>query len=173
MTEIADAKAESQDDVARATEYLQTVFEQMGLDLDVSIAADGRYLRISLDGNDVDELVTGHGAAAQSDILEALQLLIARTIYQGNSGRTVVIDAGGFREERCELLSGAADRLAEFSARHEAVRVFGMNAFDRRAVHIQLKGKDGVSTDSEGQGVLRTLLVSTTQAGDSDDSDED
>ena len=66
---------------------------------------------------------------------------------------------------RAELLEPMADRLAQFAlASKKPVRVYGMNAFDRRTVHVQLKEHADVETDSEGHGFSRTLVIKANKA---------
>ena len=131
----------------------------MDMAIEPEARIDGRFLRIDLTGDDALDLVSGKGATAGSDLFEALQLLLARTLYSGDRGKTIVVDAAGFRAERCTLLEPVADRVASLTENTECVRIFGMNAFDRRGIHVRLADRDDIATDSEGSGVLRTLLV--------------
>ena len=165
MTEVASENTEpKEDDAARAVEYLQVLFEKMEMAIDLDARIDGRFLRVDLTGDDAKELVTGRGATAGSDLFEALQLLLARTLYAGDRGKTIIVDAAGFRAERCALLEPVADRVAKATENVECVRIFGMNAFDRRGVHVRLADSKEIATDSEGNGVLRTLLVSKKES---------
>lgn len=157
--EVSENTEEQGDDAARAVGYLKVLFEKMDMAIQPEAKIDGRFLRIDLNGDDAMALVTGKGASAGSDLFEALQLLVARSLYSGDRGRTIVVDAAGFRAERCTLLEPVADRVASLTENTECVRIHGMNAFDRRGIHVRLADRDDIATDSEGNGVQRTLLV--------------
>jgi spoIIIJ-associated protein len=168
-TESAES---ADDDMTRAAAYLDGLFERLSMDPDVDIQVDGRFLRINVSGEGAEELIPGKGATARTDLLDAIQLLLARSIYGGDGGRTVVVDADGYRDRRLESLVAPADRLAELATtRGRAVAVFGMNSFDRRAVHLRLAERSDVETDSSGHGVLRQLTISpTSRSGGEEDS---
>ena len=147
-------------DIERAKGFLGELFRHLELDVTVDVQADGRLLRVQLQGDDAALLLPGKGATARADVLEAIQLVLSRTLYAGEQGRGVVLDAAGFRDERLKLLEPAADRLSRY-ARDTGltVRVMGMSAFDRRAIHVRLAETPGVRTDSEGEGFSRTLVI--------------
>jgi predicted RNA-binding protein Jag len=150
-------------DVDKAITFLRGVFARIPLEVEVNGTADHRVLRVSVTGKDAETLITGRGAGARSDLLDALGLLVSRHVYSGEPAKTAVIDANGFRDARLEQLSDAADRLAEAAKRTGTLRVYGMNSFDRRAVHLRLAETSQLTTDSEGDGSLRALVVSVAQ----------
>ena len=144
----------------RTKQFLQELFERMSMTVHVDVHAEGRFLRVNVSGSDAKSLVVGTGAAAKSNVLEAIQLLLGRYLFTGEGGKTVVVDSQGFRDVRCTFLEGAADRLANTSlstGKHAVV--YGMNSFDRRAIHLRLANRDDLRTDSEGDGATRTLLI--------------
>ncbi|MBN1946346.1 MAG: hypothetical protein JW797_11770 [Bradymonadales bacterium] len=146
--------------VEHAVGFLQTLFEKMGLAVSVEVSVEGRMIRVNVSGEEAHELVGGSGAAARSNVLEAIQLLLGRNLFVGEGGRTIVVDSDGIRELRCQLLEAAADRLAETAiTTGKTMAIYGMNSFDRRAVHLRLANREEVQTDSEGEGAVRTLVV--------------
>ncbi len=150
----------SRDDVAAAQAFLGELFQKMGIEAQAAVTEEGRTLRIDVTGDDADALVSGSGATARSEALEALQLVLTRTLYGGSSGNSVVVDANGFREARTALLAGAADRIAKaVTDNQKAYRIMAINGFDRRAVHTRLADSEAVHTESDGYGVLRALVV--------------
>ena len=140
--------------------FLAELAEKLHLDVSFELEADDRFLRINVTGPDADDLLVGKGAAIRSDVIEALQLLTSRSIGAGESSQIVVIDANRYRESRLELLETTGNRLGDFvDSKKQRVTVYGMNSFDRRAIHLQLAQRDGIVTDSEGYGTLRCLVV--------------
>lgn len=149
-----------EEDAAEAVSYLEGLFQRMDMDVDVTVEIDNRVLRVSVGGQDANALIAGQGAAAQSSALEALQTIVTRTLFGGDRGRTVVIDADGYRARRIEALEPVADAVAEFALSQDiGVRIFGMNGFDRRGVHVRLQDRKKVATESDGYGTMRTLTV--------------
>jgi len=150
------------DEVQAAVTFLENTLERMGLRAEVDARIEKKFLRVRIQGEDAETLIVGQGSAAKSDVLDALQLLASRAIYPGEGGRTVVIDANDFRDSRLELLAPAADRLADLAlVSKQTVRVYGMNSFDRRAIHLRLAERTDVVTSSDGDGVYRTINVAS------------
>ncbi len=162
--EVTEKKAAREtDDAKRATAYLTALFEKMNLAIETHATLDGKFLRLNLTGDDSLELIQGKGATARSDVMEALQLIVSRTLYSSDRGRTVIIDAGGFRKDRLESLRGVADRIAKVAGVVESVEIYGMNSFDRRGIHVRLQESREAKTDSAGYGALRHLIVTKPQ----------
>lgn len=161
--EVTDTNSAKGTDAERATAYLNALFEKMGLAIETHGTVDGKFLRLSLTGDDSLALIEGKGATARSDVMEALQLIVSRTLYSSDRGRTVIIDAGGFRNDRLESLRAVADRIAKVASVVESVEIFGMNSFDRRGIHVRLQESGDANTDSVGYGALRHLVVTKPQ----------
>jgi len=140
--------------------FLAELAGKLHLNVSFELEVDERFLRINVTGPDADDLLVGKGAAVRSDVIEALQLLTSRSIGAGESNQIVVIDANRYRESRLELLERTANRIGDFvQSNQQRMTVYGMNSFDRRAIHLQLAQRGGIVTDSEGYGTLRCLVV--------------
>ena len=164
MTE-EDANGTATDEVQAAVTFLETALEKMGLEASVDARLEKKFLRVRIHGKDAESLVIGRGSAAKSDVLDAFQLLLSRSIYQGEGGRTVVIDANDYRDSRLDVLAPAADRLGDLAiATSKTVNVYGMNSFDRRAIHLRLADRTDVNTTSEGEGVFRAISVTARKS---------
>jgi spoIIIJ-associated protein len=147
------------DDIARTTEFLTGLFERMSLAVTFELKEDGKYLRVVVSGDDATQLVKGHGATTQGQVLEAVQLVASRFAGHFESGRAIAIELEGAGDRR-ELLDPVAERLATYAAvASKPVRVFAMSSSDRRAVHTALADRDDVKTDSEGHGYSRHLVI--------------
>ena len=148
-----------------ALTFLENALDRMGLNVTVDARIEKKFLRIRIRGDDAAQLVVGRGSAAKSDVLDSLQLLASRSIYPGEGGRTIVIDANDYRDARLDQLAPAADRLSELALEtKQTVRVFGMNSFDRRAIHLRLADRSDVVTASEGDGVFRAISITSRDA---------
>jgi spoIIIJ-associated protein len=72
----------------------------------------------------------------------------------------VVVDAEGYRGRREDSLVDLAQRMAEkVVASGRPAPVEPMSAHDRRIVHMALVDHEGVTTESEGEGVFRRVVI--------------
>lgn len=72
----------------------------------------------------------------------------------------VIVDAEGYRGRREDSLTDLAKRLAEKAVRSgRPVPVEPMNAHDRRVVHMALADHPDVTTESEGEGMARRVVI--------------
>ena len=110
-----------------------------------------------IEGDDLDAII-GRGG----EVLDAVQLLAAQAVRRqpGGQRRGVLVDAGGYRARRAELLARlahkAADEAVEFG---EEIELEPMSALDRRTVHMAIADRADVETRSEGEEPRRRIVV--------------
>ncbi len=145
----------------RASRALTTVTELlrlMSLKLDVTLVGDDEAeLHIDMFGADEARIIGRKG-----EVLLALQFVLNRMLSrdEDESEQVAVLDAGGYRERRRVALEQLARKLAERAVQEsKAVRLSPMSAHDRRVFHMALKTVEGITTRSEGDGLLRNLLI--------------
>src|SRR5690606_2425039 len=98
----------------------------------------------------------------RGQVVDALQHLVGKVLVKvrGDKGRIVVVDSGGYRQRHIERLEDLARRTAEkCRSTGKPVDLSPMPAHDRRIVHMALAAIEGVSTESEGEGDLRHIVV--------------
>ncbi len=153
MSEEVGAIAETRE---RAAKMLREILEHMGVDAEVSAFDDGD--RVILDAHGAESgLVIGKKGAT----LDALQYLVNRMVSKRpHDGPLVVVDAEGYRGRREDALVDLAQRLAEkVVATARPLPVEAMSAHDRRIVHMALADHEGVTTESEGEGMYRRVAI--------------
>ena len=151
--ENATVGAEKREEAAKT---LREILDRMGIEAEVSAFDDGE--RIILDAHGAESgLIIGKKGAT----LDALQYVINRIISKRpNDGPGVVVDAEGYRGRREDSLTDLARRLAEKAVRSgRPVPVEPMNAHDRRIVHMALADHPEVTTESEGEGMARRVVI--------------
>jgi spoIIIJ-associated protein len=139
-----------------AREALQELLALGGLDLEVAIYQGAERLEIELTGPDADLVVAQNG-----ELLLGLEHLLSRAL-RAELGESVAcrLDAGGFRREHEARLEGMARAAAEEVRRSgEPKRLPRMNPADRRLIHVTLAEEPGVTTASDGEGYLKTVVV--------------
>lgn len=139
-------------------EVVEAAVEGLGLAASVSVSdGDEGGLVARIEGDDLDAVIGREG-----EVLDAVQSLAAQAVRRlpGGQRRGVLVDAGGYRERRAELLARLARRAADEALEHgEEIELDPMNALDRRTVHMALAGRTDVETRSEGEDPDRRIIV--------------
>jgi len=96
-----------------------------------------------------------------------LQYVINRIVSKKpHDGPGIVVDAEGYRGRREDSLADLATRLAEKAMKTgRPVPVEPMNPHDRRIIHVTLAEHIGVTTESEGEGMFRRVVIYPKRAG--------
>lgn len=139
-----------------AARTLREILDRMGIDAEVSAFDDGE--RIILDAHGAESgLIIGKKGAT----LDALQYVVNRIISKKpNDGPVVVVDAEGYRGRREDSLADLARRLADKAVKSgRPVPVEPMSPHDRRIVHVTLADHPGVTTESDGEGLFRRVVI--------------
>jgi spoIIIJ-associated protein len=144
-------------------EFLRGVLRAGRFHLDFRIqtgAGDDPDLLVTLDGEDVDLLLQRGG-----ETLSALEYLAAKVLRLSSEEQAkLVFDCRDFRALRSEELrliaETAADRV-EGTGRPMALSP--MEARERRIIHLVLKDRPGVRTESEGFGPARKVVIHPRQ----------
>lgn len=129
-------------------------FAGLAVEPEVRVAED--RLEILLTGLD-EEKVVARGIA----LLEELEHLLPRAIH-GLSGRMVRcrVDCGGLREAHDRELRELAEREAERAlASGEPVLLEPLSSAERRVVHLALRDRTDVSTESLGSGARKRIRI--------------
>ncbi|MBN2085299.1 MAG: Jag N-terminal domain-containing protein [Anaerolineales bacterium] len=115
-----------------------------------------RHALIEIHGQDLGIMVSRRGEG-----LAAMQYL-ARMMVGRKLGRPlpVILDVEGFRRRREQQLRRMARRAAEQAVeRGRTITLEPMPSNERRIVHIELRGHEGVTTESVGVGRQRKVTV--------------
>lgn len=147
---------------AAAGEAARRLLKLAGLALEVQVAVVDDRLEVTLTGADEGE-TTARGTA----FLEDLEHLLPRAIH-GLCGRMVRcrVDCGGQRAahdaELCELALREAEQVA---ATGQAALLEPLSAAERRVVHLALRDRPDVSTESVGTGARKRVRISPVSPG--------
>jgi len=145
-------------------DFVKTVIADIGLSAEASLytCEDGTR-RIIIAGDDASTLIGHHG-----DTLDALQYLAnlasARKNVNGERDKSrVTIDIEGYRAKREETLRALARRMAAKALRNKrSVMLEPMSAYERRIIHSEIQGIEGVSTNSIGSDNNRKIVIYLT-----------
>ena len=139
-----------------AARVLREILERMGIEAEVSAFDDGERVILDAHGEESGLVIGKKGAT-----LDALQYLINRIVSKKpGEGPGIVVDAEGYRGRREDSLTDLAQRLAEKAVKTgRPVPVEPMNPHDRRLIHVALAEHEGVTTESEGEGLFRRVVI--------------
>lgn len=145
-------------------DFIKTLILDIGLDATAELySCDDGTRRITIKGQDASALIGHHG-----DTLDALQYLAnlasARKNSKGERDKSrVTIDIEGYRAKREDTLRALARRMAAKAIRNNrSVMLEPMSAYERRIIHSEIQGIEGVSTNSIGSDNNRKIVIFLT-----------
>src|ERR1700693_4139273 len=159
-----EARLDREHAIAELKRYLDVAAREMGLALEYEISTPA-----TVDGgpDDKDVVVAFHGAdqdfllERNAELLLALEHVGHRWLHlDPRLHDRVRFDCGEYRAQRLEelklLARVAAQRVRETG---QVFRFNPMSPRERRLIHLELSGAQGVRTMSEGVGDRRQLVV--------------
>jgi spoIIIJ-associated protein len=139
---------------ARVRALVETTVDAIGVGASVEVAETDDELLVMCTGGDLGILIGKHGQT-----IDALQYVANAATHRLGAGKSVTIDAAGYRERRRATLESIALRAADRAGRGERVALDPMTAVERKVVHERLKDVAGVQTASEGAEPNRHVVV--------------
>lgn len=136
----------------RGVAFLEELLEKMGLDVRPCLQEDSV---INLEGPDAGVVVSRYG-----DPLKAMEYLLNLCTRNPEEGPRMILDSEGYRERRQANLERVADSAARKAVRNGMpIRLEPMSSWERRIIHIALKDRADVTTESVGQAPDRKVVV--------------
>ena len=141
--------------------FLQDVTGAMGLTLDVATEETPDHVRLNLTGEGVDVFLRRKG-----EPLDALQVIVNTAFRREDRGeRHYVVDVQGFRKDQDEELRKEARALAEkVQSSGQDEEMGPLNPYARRIVHLAVAENPAVTTESFGEDLLKTVVISVKKA---------
>lgn len=154
---------ELMDELDLANDIVQSIVDGLELDIDVesNLSTEDdlgkQVIELNLVGADASKMIGPRG-----DTMASFQFVVRLMISQELHRRSnVTIDVDGFRQSKREGLSRLAERMAKKVVdRQRPVTLEPMNPYERRLIHIALREKSTVTTQSIGEGSQRRVRIS-------------
>lgn len=148
VDKIADTAIEAIQDILKYFDVGEVSIEEY--------EGDEGELILDITGDDLAVLIGRHGRT-----LDALQFLISSITSRIVGHRyPIVVDVEGYkgrqRQKIEDIALSAADKAV---AQDRSVKLRPMTPYERRIVHITLRGDSRVETASEGEGRARRVVV--------------
>jgi spoIIIJ-associated protein len=135
----------------RGVAFLRELIEKMRLDVVPNQAEEC----INLDGPDAKILISRYG-----DPLKAMEYILNLCIRNPNEGPRLRLDSEGYRDRRASTLERIAESAARKALRNGMpVRLDPMSGWERRIIHLTLKDREDITTESVGQAPDRKVVV--------------
>ena len=146
-------KAESDND---PKEFLDKVFNAMGMNVNIKVEQIGNDMDIELSGDEMGVLIGKRGQT-----LDSLQYLTSLVVNKGSSEYIrVKVDTENYRKRRKDTLENLAKNLAyKVKRTKRPVTLEPMNPYERRVIHSTLQNDKYVSTHSEGDEPFRRVVI--------------
>jgi len=137
-------------------EFLNKVFEAMGMKVDINVTTSNNEMNIELSGDEMGVLIGKRGQT-----LDSLQYLTSLVVNKGNKEYIrVKVDTENYRERRKETLENLAKNLAyKVKRTKRPVSLEPMNPYERRIIHSALQNDKYVTTQSEGEEPYRKVVI--------------
>jgi spoIIIJ-associated protein len=142
-----------QKQVEDAVEKLLSLLEIEGT-FEVEALED--HIGISMDTKDTGLVIGFHGEA-----LDSLQLILSLIISR-KIGRflRLSIEVDGYKKNRTEYLEKLAEATREKALSENKEQIlYSLKSWERRIVHLFLQNDEQVTSESEGEGKERVLVV--------------
>ncbi len=145
-----------------ALEFIKTVVADMGLEgLEIGKKqGDNDDVIITVDGENAGVLIGHHGETL--DALQYLANLAANKKVNGEKREyaKISLDIEGYRAKREAALRALARRKAAAVVKYKkSVMLEPMNPYERRIIHSEVQGIEGVSTNSIGSENNRRVVM--------------
>jgi spoIIIJ-associated protein len=139
-----------------AQEYLEQLLTFFGVNAQVAVHQDDKSIELSVDSD-----ITGRLIGHRGETLAALQqLLNAMLRHKTDDRRFVSVDIANYKQARAEQLAEKVRKDAQTvldTGEPRALRP--MNAAERRIVHMTLADMPELTTESEGEGRERRVVI--------------
>lgn len=160
-SELTFTKLEVEEGQDRAFDFVRQLIENIGIEANVELfSCDDGTRRINITGEPASMLIGHHG-----DTLDALQYLANLASAQKNAEGVkdksrVTVNIEGYRAKREETLRTLARAKAAQALRtHRNVMLEPMSPYERRIIHSEIQGIEGVTTNSIGNDTNRKVVI--------------
>lgn len=137
--------------------FIQDLLAHLGVEGDVEVTETDEYITVQINVSDQDSgILIGH----HGETIRALQLIANTVFRKAAEDKRVTVNVNDYREKREEQLQQMAHRYAERAVQSGVKQVLPfLTAAERLVIHTTLKDHPEVSTQSEGDGMARRLVV--------------
>ncbi len=144
-------------EAARLRAFVSRILKDLGLRGQIRITETADELHAEISGEDLGIFIGRRGQT-----IDAVEYLASIAVFPGlHSRKHVELDAEGYKERRRRQIERVAIRKAQEAAkRGKPVQLTPMTPAERKIVHLTLRGRDDVTTASQGREPNRLVVIS-------------
>jgi len=153
---------ELEEDALVGKQVLQDLLERMGMDARVAAQRaeddedDDPHWMLNISGDRVNRLI-GRRGETLSSLQHIVRLICSRRLERRAN---IIVDAGGYKSGRSKRLRGLANRMAKQAVQQgRTITLEPMHPNERRIIHLTLRGRNDVMTESVGEGRGRKVTI--------------
>lgn len=146
-----------EESIMYAKKYTEDLMSFFGLNVDVYASAEEDVIELSIPSSYLSNILIGRGG----ETLRSIQTLIRSTLIQKKAELfRVNLDIADYKKRHNEQLATKAEKWAKkVLATGEPMELEPMNPAERRVIHKVLGDYTQLSTDSEGTGAERHIVI--------------
>ena len=152
--------------IAYAKKYIEDVLSFFGLNTDVRVSCDDDVIELHVPSTHLNGFLIGQ----RGDTLRSLQQLIATTLKnQDAEMHRVNLDIADYKRQRYDrLLEHVPEWVKKARESGEPYHLEPLNAAERRVVHQAISDYSDISTESEGEGRDRHIVLTSSGVSEED-----
>jgi len=128
-------------------------FSKAGFTGEIEIEDTEEGKRINFQSEESGFLIGHHGKTMRA-LAKLLRLVL------GEDGRGVILDINNYQKDRVERLRSLAFEFADKAKRLNKPQVLPfMSAYERRIIHLALKEREDIVSESEGEEPQRRVII--------------
>lgn len=135
------------------------LFKKLKLDVSINISEDEEndLLKVDIESDEEKGLIIGK----KGETINSLQSMLGMMLKQKTGEwRRIQLNIGQWRERQEDYLKALAHKTADRALETgEPQRLHNLTPTQRRTVHLEIQGIDGVSSESQGEDDERYLIV--------------
>lgn len=150
---VIQAWVKSNQKCPEITEFLNKLLSVFPLKLDCYVHEKEDIINLIFNGQDKHFLLR-----KEASLLNSFQHLLNK-IFSSQS-KKIQVDCDNYRKRRERKIIQLAEKAAERVSHTGRKEILGlMNPYERRIVHLRINQIPGVSSESQGQGFLKKVII--------------
>lgn len=138
-------------------EKIQELLKLVDVTAEVEVAETDEAFTVSIDAKDDNALLIGKHGNTLSSLEYIIYILVSKNL---STPKRILVEIGGYREERESYLADLAQRLKEEVVETGVEKtVRGLKPWERRHIHMTLSEDADVTTESMGEDRDRVLII--------------
>jgi spoIIIJ-associated protein len=146
-----------EESISFAKKYVEDILSFFGINVDVYATADEDVIELNVPNTYLSNLLIGRNG----DTLRSLQFLVRSTLIQKNAElQRVNLDVAEYKKRHNDRIAEQAEQWAkQVIESGEEMHLRPMNPAERRVVHKVLADYSQLSSESEGEGRDRHIVL--------------